>query len=183
MYAHPEPNLATWNIAGPSILCVEGTGANTGLYTVTYDDATSLYWGIFVGATQPANWNLRIARIVPDISSSNVVITVDPQAFSNLEQDELNLNELTLYENETRTVLFTLTSGTFENVPLKFVVEAGDGTTLLTITGLQSATNTLSVTITPLSPGTCCGASWSIRKVTGNTVVIAGPVILTPAPG
>lgn len=182
LYAHPEPNLATWNIAGPTILCIEGTGANTGIYTVTYDDTISSYWGIFIGATQPVNWNLRIAKIIPDTSGSNS-ITVDPQAFSNIETGLINGNELIIYENETRIVLFTLTSGTFGNVPLKFVLEDENGTAITTITGLTSNTNALVVTIPPIPPGTCCGASWAIRVVSGNTVVISGPVIVNLAPG
>jgi hypothetical protein len=80
LYAFPaDLSLATW--ATNRILLTEGTGANTGRYTASLDEAVSDLWYFFEGASQPANWSL--AKGYFDLSGgSSANITVEDRSIT-----------------------------------------------------------------------------------------------------
>jgi hypothetical protein len=183
IYAHPRPNLATWNIAGPTVLCSQSAAPNKGLYTITYDDAVATIWGLFIGATPPGNWSQQIGQVEAPISSEGgggtTNVTLCPQVFVNIDNTEVEDNELILYNSDPKTILFTLLEGTFGNVALKFILENDLGVNLATVTGLTSATNTLSVAIPAVVyTNQPCNYRWSIRKVSNDELITYGPAIM-----
>lgn len=179
LYAHPKPTLANWNTStGPTVLCTQAAAPNKGLYTIVYDDTVAEEWGIFIGSSQPANWSTQIASIIP-LEAKDLSITLDPRALCEIIQENLEGSEITIYNEEIRTVLLVVTSGTFGDVPVKFVIEDDEGTELVLVENLQSDTNTLIVTIPALDyPQGCCRPTWSVRRMSGNTVITSGTVFI-----
>jgi hypothetical protein len=186
LYVHPKPTLANWNTTtGPTILCTQAAAPNKGLYTVVYDDLVATEWGIFVGASQPPNWSAAIGYIGSSDPSAtqNLLITVDPRPLCRVSTENLEGTEIIIHNEEVRTVLLMLTSGTFGDVPVKFTIEDSDGNELVLIENLQSPTNALIVTIPSIDyPQGCCRPSWSVRRMSGNTVVTSGTILVKYAP-
>jgi len=175
IYAHPRPNLATWDTdAGPTVLCAQSSAPNKGLYTITYDETISKQWGLFIGSTPPGNWAEQIGEVIaPD------AVVLCPQAFVNIDNDEVQDNELVLYNSDPKTILFTLIDGTFGGVNLKFILENDLGANLATVTGLNSATNALNVNVPAITYTTQpCNYRWSIRKQSDNGLIVSGPAIM-----
>ena len=178
IYAHPRPTLANWNVAGPTILCTQSAAPNKGLYTVTYDDAVATIWGLFIGATPPGNWSQQIGQIEAP-TALNLPVTLCPQVFVNIDNTEVEDNELILYNSDPKVVIFTLIDGTFGGVNLKFILESDLGVNLATVIGLNSATNTLSVSIPAITyTSVQCNYRWSIRKESNNELITFGPAIM-----
>lgn len=91
-------------------------------------------------------------------------------------------NELILYNDETRTVAIILSTGVFDGSYMYLTINDKNKINLTTVTGLTSITNTVTVTIPPIAWQNYGLCSWSLRKTIGDTVLIAGPVIMRYAP-
>jgi hypothetical protein len=63
LYAFPDLtggfSLADWTVH--RVQLVEGTGANTGIYTAQLDETKWTLWRVFSGESQPANWGISFA--------------------------------------------------------------------------------------------------------------------------
>lgn len=108
-------------------------------------------------------------------TAANIMLT--PEVFVNLDPSLLTQNTLVYFNEETRTYTLTLSTGVFDGNPMTFILNDEDGITLKEITGVISATNTATVTITPVpTQGRKCG-TWSLRRTSDSYVWIAGPAI------
>jgi hypothetical protein len=78
LYAFPDRSfgfsLADWTTHRE--LISEGTGANTGVYTASLDETKATLWRVFVGASQPSNWNQSVAYFSIPGSAGDHVLTV-----------------------------------------------------------------------------------------------------------
>lgn len=59
LYAYPEANsLADWTTH--RVALTEASAPNLGRYAFTLDDSKGTLWGIFEGASQPADWSAAL---------------------------------------------------------------------------------------------------------------------------
>lgn len=103
--------------------------------------------------------------------------TVSPEAFINLDDTLLEKNIFVFFNNEIRTYLVSLVEGNFDGQPMTFCIEKSDKTTLVAVTGLSSATNSVSVTIPSTAEQTDKCMQWSLRDSATGRIILYGPAV------
>ena len=131
--------------------------------------------------TSLVRWTVQALSLAPSGGGGGggggASVTVTPEAFINLDNTLLEKNVFTFFNNEARTYLVTLASGTFDGQPMTFCLEKSDKTNLLVVTGLTSVTNSVSVTISAVAEQTDKCMFWSLRDSTTGRIILYGPAV------
>jgi hypothetical protein len=127
--------------------------------------------------TALVKWTATALSLAPGGGGGGNSITVTPEAFINLDNTLLEKNVFTFFNNEARTYLITLTSGTFNGQPMTFCIEKADKTTLVVVTGLTSTTNSVSVAVPSVAEQTDKCMQWSLRDTATGRIILYGPAV------
>lgn len=162
LYAFPASAsyaLATW--ATHRVLASE---VQTGLYSVTCDDAKSTKWLVFVGATQPANMNEAIYELtkpvsIPALTGARTVTITVQLASANVEGATVRISKAgdsdTKITNASGQVVFSVDDGTWTVA----ITKSGMSFTPVSLVVDGNETVTYSMTAVSIpgagSPGLC----------------------------
>lgn len=113
-----------------------------------------------------------VAEIAAAVSTQ---VEICPEAFLNLDTELLSKNVFIHFNSETRTYTITLVEGTFDGLPMRFVLNNNNHITVFSQSNIVSNTNTAVVTITPIGilPEEC--GYWALRRMSDGFVYISGP--------
>jgi hypothetical protein len=160
------------------------TDTNTSLSTLltripsaTAQLVTDLTIMLVSSGTALVKWTATALSLAPAGGGGGGATSVTPEAFINLDNKLLEKNTFVFFNNEIRTYLITLASGTFDGLPMTFCLERADKSTLTAVTGLTSTTNAVSVTIPSIAPQTDNCLSWSLRDSATGKIILYGPAI------
>ena len=141
---------------------------------------TDLAFMLVGSGTSLVRWTVQALSLAPSGGGGGgggASVTVTPEAFINLDNTLLEKNVFTFFNNEARTYLVTLASGTFDGQPMTFCLEKSDKTNLLVVTGLTSVTNSVSVTISAVAEQTDKCMFWSLRDSATGRIILYGPAV------
>lgn len=169
----PIPGTAVTNRPGHYRFDI--TAIPDGMYVVTVADPIGTYY------IKKNDGEL----LVNDYWSTfeQVRISLSPQAFSNMTAGISSRNRLVFYNDEEVTILITRTDGeNFDGSLMDFVVELENKTALVTVAGVSSVTNSVSVTIPSTPYDETPGKKWSLRVASTGQVLLTGPANMNYAP-
>ena len=151
IYAFPRGvSLASWSSS--RLICTESASPNLGNYTVTLNEVTATEWALFIGVTQPANWDAEIGSISLQSSSSTATVTVQPSIGYGAREVASDVIEIA--DDATRTIARTVLDANDEPVALpacNFIIEDDTETAIATIAASISGG-----TYTVVIPRTAC---------------------------
>ena len=139
IYAFPRGvSLASW--ASSRVICTESASPNLGNYTVSLNEATATEWALFLGATQPANWDAEIGSISLQSSSSTATVTVQPSIGYGAREVASDVIEIA--DDATRTIARTVLDANGEDTitlpACNFIIENDAGEIIETISASVS---------------------------------------------
>lgn len=170
-----------------SVSATEATNRKGVYLSVFTDIPTGLYRLLaLVGTTPVATWWIDLVLQNGTYQSYEMPISVQaaavstqveicPEAFLNLDTELLSKNVFIHFNSETRTYTITLVEGTFDGLPMRFVLNNNNHITVFSQSNIVSNTNTAVVTITPIGilPEEC--GYWALRRMSDGFVYISGP--------
>jgi len=147
------------------------TGIATGTYYV-YVTNPLAYFRIRITAN-----DIYVGDYLGDLplDVTSIAVTVSPEAFLSLDNTMLQGSRLKFFNNETRVIAVTKTTGVFDGSSMDFVIEKKDKTSLVEVLGLTSTTNSVNVTIPTTVYQDDCQLTWSLRKSSSGEVLLYGP--------
>lgn len=174
-------NLSSFgaNTAGKNLFDTLANTATllTRIPAATAQLVTDLALMLVGSGTSLVRWTVQALSLAPSGGGGGASVTVTPEAFINLDNTLLEKNVFTFFNNEARTYLVTLASGTFDGQPMTFCLEKSDKTNLLVVTGLTSVTNSVSVTLSAVAEQTDKCMFWSLRDSATGRIILYGPAI------
>jgi len=176
-------NLSSFgvNTAGKNLFdtLANTTTLLTRIPAATAQLVTDLAFMLVGSGTSLVRWTVQALSLAPSGGGGGggASVTVTPEAFINLDNTLLEKNVFTFFNNEARTYLITLASGTFDGQPMTFCLEKSDKTNLLVVTGLTSVTNSVSVTLSSVAEQTDKCMFWSLRDSTTGRIILYGPAV------
>lgn len=174
-------NLSSFgaNTAGKNLFdtLANTTTLLTRIPSATAQLVTDLAFMLVSSGTSLVRWTAQALSLAPSGGGGGASVTVTPEAFINLDNTLLEKNVFTFFNNEARTYLVTLASGTFDGQPMTFCLEKSDKTNLLVVTGLTSVTNSVSVTLSSVAEQTDKCMFWSLRDSATGRIILYGPAV------
>ena len=175
-------NLSSFgaNTAGKNLFDTLANTATllTRIPAATTQLVTDLAFMLVGSGTSLVRWTVQALSLAPSGGGGGGnSVTVTPEAFINLDNTLLENNVFTFFNNEARTYLVTLASGTFDGQPMTFCLEKSDKTNLLVVTGLTSVTNSVSVTLSAVAEQTDKCMFWSLRDSATGRIILYGPAV------
>ncbi len=176
-------NLSSFgvNTAGKNLFdtLANTTTLLTRIPAATAQLVTDLAFMLVGSGTSLVRWTVQALSLAPSGGGGGggASVTVTPEAFINLDNTLLEKNVFTFFNNEARTYLITLASGTFDGQPMTFCLEKSDKTNLLVVTRLTSVTNSVSVTLSSVAEQTDKCMFWSLRDSTTGRIILYGPAV------
>jgi hypothetical protein len=168
------------NTAGKNLVDTLANTATllTRIPAATTQLVTDLALMLVGSGTSLVRWTVQALSLAPSGGGGGgASVTVTPEAFINLDNTLLEKNVFTFFNNEARTYLVTLASGTFDGQPMTFCLEKSDKTNLLVVTGLTSVTNSVSVTLSAVAEQTDKCMFWSLRDSATGRIILYGPAV------
>ena len=162
LYAFPRSFVfSSWSTG--KVFIPESTAPNTGRYTATLDDSVDTEWAIFVGATQPANWDTEIGSI--SLNSGSIVVNVQPSIGYGEREVATDVIEIA---NDAQRVLARTILGA--SLPAcYFVITDQQGNEVAELTATVSGEN-YSVTIPRSACQTTGEYFFALRSTDGNNL-------------
>lgn len=139
---------------------------------------------VVVSANPLGTWYIRKTSAQIQISESwsnleSTSISISPQTFTITPNGISGRNRLVFYNDGTQVVTIVRSDGLdFDGTTMRFVIERADNSEMTTINGLSSLTNTVTVTIPPITYSDVPNKKWSLRRISDNSVVMFGPAIM-----
>ena len=157
------------------------TTATDKVYEATVDLNKSDVWAMFVGATQPVDYDAAIYTQVFFGSSSAPVFNITPGTFSSLNRNENSV--VVLYFNENSPVVIPIDID-ITAIDVRFVVENSAKVDVLTIANasITKSTTAFTVTIPTTITSTITNYIWSLRATATDKVLVQGTIQVRYSP-
>lgn len=104
-------------------------------------------------------------------------LQLTPEAFANIDPGILEQNTFLYFPEETRNYTISLASGVYDGQPMEFILNDEDGYTLTVVSPLTSTTNSVIVSLGPITLQTKKCGSWSLRRISDGYIWLYGPAV------